>query len=102
QQHWSQWSFDLPLQDFSGLDPNANSNLRFTLNREAGVVNFEGLFREGRGVGEFLFLPNMSFVATLRQLGYDEPGSQKLFSMAIHDVSTRFMTEMKQLGYDKV
>src|SRR6185436_9685386 len=102
QQNWSQMSFDLPLQDFSGLDPNANSSVRFGLNREAGAATFEGLFRDGRGVGDFLFTPNLNFASSLKQMGYEEPDSRKLFSMTIHDVGTRFMAEMKQLDYDKV
>src|SRR6266511_680811 len=45
----SQMSCDFPLQAFTGLNPNANSNVQFTLQREAGVVFFDGLFKDGRG-----------------------------------------------------
>src|SRR5262245_54222794 len=38
----SQMSSDFPLQDFTGLNPNANSNVQFALQREAGTVFFEG------------------------------------------------------------
>src|SRR5262245_34357862 len=99
---YSNWGFTLPLQDFSGLNPNANSQTQFTLNREAGTVLFDGLFKDGKGVGDFRFTPNTSFISTLRGLGYDDVPSDKLFSMTIHDVGTRFIGEMKALGYDKL
>ena len=83
-----QMSSDFPLQDFTGLNPNANSNVQFTLQREAGVVLFDGLFRDGRGVGDFRFTPNSGFVSTMRNLGYDDLTVEKLFSMTMHDVST--------------
>jgi hypothetical protein len=98
----SQMSHDFPLQDFTGLNPNANSNVQFTLQREAGTVFFDGLFKDGRGVGDFKFTPNNGFISTMRNLGYDNLSSEKLFSMAFLDVSTNFISELKSLGYDKV
>lgn len=97
-----QMSRDFPLQDFTGLNPNANSNVQFTLQREAGTVLFDGLFKDGRGVGDFKFTPNGGFVSTMRNLGYDDLPVEKLFVMAVHDVSTRFINELKSLGYDKI
>ncbi|MBO0857326.1 MAG: hypothetical protein J2P21_02510, partial [Chloracidobacterium sp.] len=66
-----QMSHEFPLRDFTGLDPNANSNVHFTLQREAGMVLFDGLFKDGKGVGEFKFTPNGGFIATMRNFGYD-------------------------------
>src|SRR5262245_27685314 len=97
-----QMSSDFPLQDFTGLNPNANSNVRFTLQREAGVVLFDGLFKDGRGVGDFRFTPNSGFISTMRNLGYEELTTEKLFSMTIHDVSSSFINELKSFGYDKI
>ncbi|MGH9855982.1 MAG: hypothetical protein ACREBD_39605, partial [Blastocatellia bacterium] len=97
-----QMSSDFPLPDFTGLNPNANSNVQFTLQREAGVVLFDGLFKDGRGVGDFKFTPNASFISTMRNLGYDDLSVEKLFSMTMHDVSTSFINELKSFGYDKV
>src|SRR5499427_6438920 len=77
----SQMSCDFPLQAFTGLNPNANSNVQFTLQREAGVVFFDGLFKDGKGVGDFRFTPNNGFISTMRNLGYEEPSVEKLFSM---------------------
>lgn len=98
----SQMSHDFPLQDFASLNPNANSNVQFTLQREAGTIFFDGLFKDGRGVGDFKFTPNGGFISTMRNLGYDNLSSEKLFSMAFLDVSTNFISELKSLGYDKL
>jgi hypothetical protein len=97
-----QMSSDFPLQDFTGLNPNADSNVQFTLQREAGVVLFDGLFKNGRGVGDFRFTPNNGFISTMRNLGYDELSVEKLFSMTMHDVGVKFINELKALGYDKI
>src|SRR5262245_21478667 len=97
-----QMSSDFPLQDFTGLNPNADSNAQFTLQREAGVVLFDGLFKDGRGVGDFRFTPSNGFISTMRSLGYDELSVEKLFSMTMHDVGMKFINELKALGYDKI
>ncbi|HZF39675.1 MAG TPA: hypothetical protein VE715_12690 [Blastocatellia bacterium] len=96
-----QMSSDFPLQDFAGLNPNANSNVQFTLGHEAGTVFFDGLFKDGRGVGDFKFTPNSGFIAMMRNLGYDDLTTEKLFTMAVLDVSTNFINELKSIGYDK-
>ncbi len=98
----SQMSSDFPLQDFTGLNPNANSNVQFTLQREAGTVFFDGLFKDGRGVGDFRFRPNSGFIATMRNLDYDDLTTEEIFSMAVLDVGTTFINELKSLGYDKL
>src|SRR5262245_53599923 len=97
-----QMSGDFPLRDFSGLNPNANSNTQFALQREAGVVLFEGLFKDGRGVGDFRFTPNSGFISTMRNMGYGDLSVDKLFSMAMHDVGLKFINELKSLGYENI
>ena len=96
----SQMSSDFPLESFSGLDPNANSNVQFTLQREAGTIFFNGLFKDGRGVGDFRFTPNEGFIVTMRNLGYDNLSTEKLFSMVTLDISTSYINEMKSIGFE--
>src|SRR5262249_1768832 len=97
-----QMSTDIPLGDFTGLNPNSGTDAQFSLKRDAGAVVFTGLFRNGNGVGEFRFTPNGGFVSTMQNLGYDGLTTEKLFTMAIHDVGTGFINELKSLGYEKV
>jgi hypothetical protein len=101
RRHRSQMSHDFPLQSFTGLNTNANTNVQFTLRHEAGTVLFDGLFKDGRGVGDFRFTPNSGFIATMRGLGYDGLTTEKQFTMAVLDVGSNFINEMKSLGFDK-
>src|SRR6266508_1482589 len=41
----SQLRCDFPLQAFTGLITNANSNVQFTLHRDPGVVFFDRLYK---------------------------------------------------------
>jgi hypothetical protein len=97
-----QMSMEIPLQDFTGLDPNANSNVQFRLTHDAGTVVFDGLFKDGKGVGDFKFTPNNGFIGTMRKQGYsDDLTTEKLFAMAVLDVSANFIKELKSIGYDR-
>src|SRR5262245_5699120 len=72
---WRQFnmsSSDYDLEDFTGFNPNANGATQFALSREAGAIVFTGLVSEGKGVGEFRFTPNTSYLAAMRNLGYDD------------------------------
>jgi hypothetical protein len=98
----NQMSSDFPLQAFNGLNPNANSNVQFTLQREAGTIFFEGLFKDGRGVGDFRFTPNDGFISVMRNMGYDNLTTEKLFSMTTLDVSASYINELKSIGFDRL
>jgi len=73
----------------------------FRLVRDAGTLHFTGTLLHGDGAGRFTFEPNAAYAATLRSLGVDagDLDDEKLFSLAIHDVSASFIREMQSLGY---
>src|SRR5262249_12974847 len=102
ENHHGNWSMDMPLGDFRGLDAGANGAVQFNLSREAGVITFEGLFKDGNGVGEFKFAPSGAFISAMRSLGYDNISIDKQFAMTLHDVTTGYVNELKGAGYDKV
>jgi hypothetical protein len=100
-----------PLTAFEALSEvqvNAATQtaVQFRLRREAGTLNFEGLFKEREGAGHFTFLPNRQFSATLRALGV-EPSRKKhmsdeddmLYHFAVQDVSSEFIKGMQAEGY---
>lgn len=66
-------SFDLSeLRGLSESQINGSaSNVRFSLVREAGTVDFDGVFQSGKGKGTFRFTPNADFVAAMRTRGFD-------------------------------
>lgn len=91
---------------FGGLSPSAmnataETPVHFQLASEAGTFNFDGTFLDGDGVGRFTFTPDASYADRLRSLGVtaSELTDERLFSLAILDVSSSFIREMQALGY---
>jgi len=92
---------ELPLTD-AQINSSTETPVHFALNRDAGVIDFNGSFERGEGVGRFVFTPSANYVATLRSLNVaseDVLDDDKLFSLAMHDVSANFIRDMQALGY---
>ena len=95
--------------DLQGLtDAQINSTtevpVSITLARDAGTIAMTGTFEAGEGVGRFKFAPNRSFGDTLRALAVpidEELSDEHLFSLAMLDISSAFIREMKSLGYSE-
>jgi hypothetical protein len=85
----------------SQIDSSADAPVDFRMIREAGTLHFTGTFQRGDGVGRFTFEPNTAYASTLRNLGVaaSDLDDERLFSLAIHDVSSNFIKEMQSLGY---
>ena len=100
----SRWESDLSLDPETGRRvlgqlPDGEGDVRFTVEREAGVLTFEGNFRRGRGMGEFAFTENEGFRDTMRQLGYGRLDSDEVFSAALLDVGQQLAREMDRIGF---
>jgi hypothetical protein len=95
------------IDAFTGLtaaDVSHQGDVKFELRREAGVIAFDGSFRDGEGVGHFVFTPDASYASKLRSMGVrsdDDVDDEKLLSLALHDVSTDFIRAMRREGYDE-
>lgn len=106
----------MTLSSFTGLssthiDAAATTPVRFERRAEAGNLTFEGTFRNGKGAGQFVFSPNPAFFDSVRALGVDtepRPGKrnrkprdrdERLFALAVHDVSTSYIRTMIAEGY---
>ena len=94
--------------DFAGLTDAAmrattQTPVTFQLARDAGIVAFEGTFKNGFGAGQFTFTPNQNYIASLRSLGVtfeeSDHGDNQLLTMALLDVSTPFIRSMQAEGY---
>jgi hypothetical protein len=97
--------------DFAGLssaeiESKSRVPVRFELEREAGTITFEGTFRDGRGGGDFTFVPDADYVRKLRSVGVrfeakhgDE--DREMLNLALFDVSIPFIRSMQALGYDE-
>jgi len=94
------------LSELKGLTAEqmsaAAANVSFALERDAGRFSFEGSFRGGEGAGHFTFTPRPEFVAAMQQLGYTGLGDEKIYTMAVLDVSRDFVKQLDALGYSRL
>ncbi len=103
-----QWSDDQPIEDLHGLTREqlhaVRTTVEFTLERDAGVLFFEGSLTVGVGRGTYRFVPSASFVSKLEALGYDaiEGKGISLLLMAVRDVSLAYAGAVKRLGLREV
>ncbi|MDQ3283035.1 MAG: hypothetical protein M3Q69_16670 [Acidobacteriota bacterium] len=91
------------------INAAAMTPVKFELRREAGTVTFEGMFRGGKGAGEFTFAPSANYLEAIRALGIEVSERRKhgrswseeesLLQYALHDVSTAFIRSMIGEGY---
>ena len=84
------------------INSAAEAPVSFTMARDAGTIAMTGTFEAGEGVGRFKFTPNRSYGDTLRALDVpidEELSDEHLFSLAMLDISSAFIREMKSLGY---
>lgn len=77
----------------------AGGRVRFRVVRDAGVFECEGWFKAGKGSGDFRFVPDRAFAA---ELGAGRLGDERLFELAVQDVSREFVRGMASLGYERV
>jgi hypothetical protein len=96
-------SSDAPLSQFRGITraqiDSTGTVARFDLVRDAGTFHMEGYLQNGGGGGNFNFTPNPNFANELRSFGFaGDLTDEKVFAMAIHDVSGAYIRDMNALG----
>ncbi len=117
-------SFD--YSDLQGLtrDQTKNGKVSFRLVREAGTVECEGTFTNGKGAGTFRFTPNQSFIDGMKARGFNfgpaepptdnvtgvqirkkrsgESAEDKLLSAALINVTTALADDLKSVGFGQL
>lgn len=107
----SNWGQDFKIASFEGLSraqiaSSSDAPVKFAMRRDAGIIAFDGSFRDGEGAGHFTFTPNESYLNTLRSMNVrldddsDRTEGEELFRLAMFDVSVDFIRSMRNLGYD--
>jgi hypothetical protein len=89
------------ISDFQGLTRDqvmGSSNVNFSLQREAGTMQFEGTFNAGKGAGRFTFTPNQSFLSAMSSRGYTL-SEDKQFASAMLDVRVKAIDDLKAAGF---
>lgn len=96
--------------DLRGLSPDQTQNgkVSFSLAREAGTIDCEGTFVNGRGSGTFRFTPNYGFADAMRSRGFDFSKSSKhgqadldmrLFTATTLNVTTAFADDLRSANF---
>lgn len=97
--HRNQNGSSFAYDELQGLtrDQTQNGRVSFRLVREAGTIECEGTFTDGKGSGTFTFIPSTAFVDAMRSRGFDfakfsEKGhgtlEDRLFTAATVNVTT--------------
>jgi hypothetical protein len=109
----SNQGMSIRVADFTNLtaaqiNAGTMTPVNFELRREAGTVQFEGTFRNGKGAGQFTFTENPAYLQSMRNLGVSvEPRRKRrrqteeesLLIYALVDVTTAFVKSMQAEGY---
>jgi len=108
-QHGETYEFS----DFQGLSREQVLNggpVSFSLVREAGRIDCEGSFQNGKGSGTFRFTANPSFVSAMKSRGFDfeaasgdeDRSDDRLFAAATLNVTTALADDLNSAGFGKL
>jgi predicted metallopeptidase len=103
--HTSMSGHGFSLDDFQSLTreqvyATASTQVSFRLAREAGTIECQGVFRAGKGSGEWRLLPNQAFRSAMRASGYNDLTEEQMFTAAMVDVTSKFVEDFKSIGFD--
>jgi hypothetical protein len=103
------------FSDFQGLTREQalqGGPVKFALVREAGTIDCEGSFENGKGSGTFRFAANQAFVSAMKSRGFDfekespttEDGhiEDRLFTATVLNVTTALADELNSAGFGKL
>lgn len=96
------------FEDLQGLsrEQAQNGKVRFRLVREAGTLDCEGTFVNGRGSGTFTFSPDQGYLGAMKSRGFDFEKAaskhdggveEKQFSAALINVTTALADDLKSV-----
>ncbi|HET6976367.1 MAG TPA: hypothetical protein VFI24_08595 [Pyrinomonadaceae bacterium] len=100
--------------DLQGLTREQALNggpVNFSLVREAGRVEMEGSFQNGRGSGTFRFIGNASFISAMKSRGFDFESNaydedrdteSRLFAATTLNVTTALADDLNSAGLGKL
>ena len=109
--HQTGQTFD--FSDLQGLTREQALNggpANFSLVREAGRIDCEGTFQNGKGSGTFRFTGNAAFVSAMKSRGFDfeedpnsdKDGRDKLFAATTLNVTTALADDLSSAGLGKL
>jgi len=100
------------LQGLSREQVSSNGAAKFSLVREAGTIDCEGAFQNGKGSGTFRFRGNQNFVSAMKSRGFDFEKSPKsedghdfedrLFAATTLNVTTALADDLLSADFGKL
>ena len=100
------------LQGLSPSQASGNGSVRFSLVREAGTIDAEGSFQNGKGSGTFRFTPNSEFVSAMKSRGFDfesifsgkdrDNVEERLFAAATLNVTSALADDLLSANFGKL
>jgi hypothetical protein len=98
------------LQGLSRDQAMGSGAVSFSLVREAGRIDCEGSFQNGKGSGSFRFTGNAAFISAMKSRGFDfEPRADqddewdnKLFSATVLNITTALADDLASGGFGKL
>ena len=99
--------------DLQGLSREQAVNggpVSFSLVREAGRIDCEGSFQNGKGSGTFRFTGNAAFVSGMKSRGFDfeedsnteKDSRDRLFAAAVLNITTALADDLSSAGFGKL
>lgn len=100
--------------DLQGLSREQALNggaVKFSLVREAGTIDCEGTFQNGKGSGTFRFTGNQSFVTAMKSRGFDfekyssthdRDSEERLFAATTLNVTTALADDLLSADFGKL
>ena len=100
------------LQDLSREQAKGAGAVKFSLIREAGTIECEGVFRDGKGAGNFRFTANPQFIPAMKSRGFDfekpsKYGSEnepenRLFAATMLNVTTALTDDLLTAKFENL
>lgn len=106
-QHGQSYDFS-ELQGLSRNQALNGGTVNFSLVREAGRVDFEGSFQNGRGSGTFRFTGNAGFISAMKSRGFDfeidtdddqRSPESRLFTATMINVTMALADDLSSAGF---
>lgn len=109
ESHRSSNSTKYDLNEIEGLNGDLrNGNVKFQIVRQAGTIECEGTFMDGKGSGTYRFNADPSFISAMQARGFDflktdndsrQSSSQRLFTAALFDVTTALADDLNSANF---
>jgi len=100
------------LQGLTSEQAHAGGTVKFSLVREAGRIDCEGTFQNGKGSGTFIFTGNQTFLANMKTRGFDfekhtginHPADpeERLFVATTVNVTTALADDLLAAGFSNL